>query len=74
MANSSMVAAFESRATEYTVFFIVSVGSTLLLSASVKLVSKSPSSITLHGPLVELVPVPIDRARVMRERRTRDFP
>jgi CO/xanthine dehydrogenase Mo-binding subunit len=50
-ANSSNVSAFESRASEYTVFFIVSVGRILLLSPSVKQLSKSPrsSTRTLHS-------------------------
>src|SRR5262249_25489687 len=70
-ANSSMQSARELRASEYTVFFIVSVGRILLLSPSVKHVSKSPSSSTctdhscsscLLGP------------RFTRITRTRDFP
>ena len=52
-----MVAALELRATKYTVFFIVSVGRTLLLSALVKLASKSPCEHHVDGPLVELVPI-----------------
>ena len=43
-ANSSMHSADEFRASEYTVFFIVSVGRILLLSPSVKQLSKSPCS------------------------------
>ena len=42
LANSSMHVADESRASEYTVFFIVSVARILLLSPSVKQLLKSP--------------------------------
>src|SRR4029077_2343660 len=49
--NSSMHSAEELRASEYTVFFIVSVGRILTLSPSTKQDSKSPSSriSTLHS-------------------------
>ena len=71
-----MVAAFELRATKYTVFFIVSVGRTLLLSALVKLVSKSPYSITctVHSLNSWRSPWIGSLTRVMRDKRTRDFP
>src|SRR5208283_6165931 len=71
LPNSSMHAAEEVRANEYTVFFIVSVGRILLLSPSVKQDPKSPSSriSTVHSQKSWR-----SGCRFTFTRRTRDLP
>jgi len=66
-----MVTAFEPRAMEYTVFFIVSVGRRQLLSACVKL-GFELSAEAIHAPsFLEIMAVAMARNA---DSRTRDLP